>query len=103
MLLALASSLWACGNKAKESKPGQTLTSVDGHEITIIFLLEQTLVAFLRIPATLFEESDPTVVELDFRVIDTVHVFAKAGHRETPRLIGGKLRLDLGRPKTVGR
>jgi peptidyl-prolyl cis-trans isomerase C len=41
LLVLAAASLAACGNKTKESKPGQALASVDGHEITVLQLNEE--------------------------------------------------------------
>jgi peptidyl-prolyl cis-trans isomerase C len=40
-LILAAASLSACGNKAKESKPGQALASVNGAEITVLQLNEE--------------------------------------------------------------
>jgi peptidyl-prolyl cis-trans isomerase C len=40
-LILAAAGLSACGNKAKESKPGQALASVDGAEITVLQLNEE--------------------------------------------------------------
>jgi EpsD family peptidyl-prolyl cis-trans isomerase len=39
--LLLAAALAGCGNKAKEAKPGQTLASVNGDEITVLQLNEE--------------------------------------------------------------
>jgi EpsD family peptidyl-prolyl cis-trans isomerase len=41
VLIVLAATLSACGNKAKESKPGQALASVNGDEITVLQLNEE--------------------------------------------------------------
>jgi peptidyl-prolyl cis-trans isomerase C len=40
-LILAAAGLSACGNKAKESKPGQALASVNGTEITVLQLNEE--------------------------------------------------------------
>jgi peptidyl-prolyl cis-trans isomerase C len=40
-LVLLALALAGCGDKAKESKPGQTLARVDGNEITVLQLNEE--------------------------------------------------------------
>ena len=40
-LLLLAASLSACGDKAKEKKPGQALASVNGEEVTVLQLNEE--------------------------------------------------------------
>jgi EpsD family peptidyl-prolyl cis-trans isomerase len=40
-LVLVAATLSACGNKAKESKPGQALASVNGKEITVLQLNEE--------------------------------------------------------------
>jgi EpsD family peptidyl-prolyl cis-trans isomerase len=41
LLILAAASLAACGNKAKEAKPGQALASVNGEEITVLQLNEE--------------------------------------------------------------
>ncbi|HZV67550.1 MAG TPA: EpsD family peptidyl-prolyl cis-trans isomerase [Telluria sp.] len=41
LLILAAASLSACGNKAKEAKPGQALASVNGEEITVLQLNEE--------------------------------------------------------------
>jgi EpsD family peptidyl-prolyl cis-trans isomerase len=40
-LVLVATALPACGNKAKDSKPGQALASVNGNEITVLQLNEE--------------------------------------------------------------
>jgi EpsD family peptidyl-prolyl cis-trans isomerase len=40
-LILVAATLSACGNKARESKPGQALASVNGNEITVLQLNEE--------------------------------------------------------------
>jgi EpsD family peptidyl-prolyl cis-trans isomerase len=40
-LILVAATLSACGNKAKEAKPGQALASVNGNEITVLQLNEE--------------------------------------------------------------
>jgi EpsD family peptidyl-prolyl cis-trans isomerase len=40
-LILLAASLSACGEKAKEKKPGQALASVNGEEVTVLQLNEE--------------------------------------------------------------
>jgi EpsD family peptidyl-prolyl cis-trans isomerase len=40
-LILVVATLSACGNKAKESKPGQALASVNGDEITVLQLNEE--------------------------------------------------------------
>jgi EpsD family peptidyl-prolyl cis-trans isomerase len=40
-LILLAASLSACGDKAKEKKPGQALASVNGQEVTVLQLNEE--------------------------------------------------------------
>jgi EpsD family peptidyl-prolyl cis-trans isomerase len=40
-LILLAATLSACGNKAKDAKPGQALASVNGNEITVLQLNEE--------------------------------------------------------------
>lgn len=40
-LILVAAGLSACGNKAKDSKPGQALASVNGDEITVLQLNEE--------------------------------------------------------------
>jgi EpsD family peptidyl-prolyl cis-trans isomerase len=41
LLILAAAGLTACGNKAKEAKPGQALASVNGEEITVLQLNEE--------------------------------------------------------------
>jgi len=41
LLILAAASLSACGNKAKDAKPGQALASVNGEEITVLQLNEE--------------------------------------------------------------
>jgi EpsD family peptidyl-prolyl cis-trans isomerase len=40
-LILLAATLGACGDKAKEKKPGQALASVNGEEVTVLQLNEE--------------------------------------------------------------
>jgi EpsD family peptidyl-prolyl cis-trans isomerase len=40
-LILVAATLSGCGNKAKDSKPGQALASVNGNEITVLQLNEE--------------------------------------------------------------
>jgi peptidyl-prolyl cis-trans isomerase C len=49
-LILVAATLSACGNKARESKPGQALASVNGNEITVLQLNEELQRA--GVPAT---------------------------------------------------
>lgn len=49
-LVLLAALLAGCGDKAKESKPGQALARVDGNEITVLQLNEE--LARAGVPAT---------------------------------------------------
>ena len=41
VLILVAASLSACGDKAKEKKPGQALASVNGQEVTVLQLNEE--------------------------------------------------------------
>jgi hypothetical protein len=40
-LILVAATLSACGDKAKEKKPGQALASVNGEEVTVLQLNEE--------------------------------------------------------------
>ena len=50
-LILAAAGLSACGNKARESKPGQALASVNGKEITVLQLNEELQRANLQAAA----------------------------------------------------
>jgi EpsD family peptidyl-prolyl cis-trans isomerase len=60
-LVLLAATLAGCGNKAKESKPGQTLARVDGSEITVLQLNEE--LARAGVPASQQQQASKQILQ----------------------------------------